>query len=135
MEPRDHNSMWAAEGSVKETAEGAAPDSQLAIPRPVAESAVQAALERKPSIQPPAEFARRVALLTATQPQPRPARAGGYARLTALAALVLVTLALFTLAPRAQASFGNFAFDLELAILVQLALLAWWLGRQPNRER
>ena len=99
------------------------------------ESSLQTALERKPEVQPPADFARRVALQAAVQPQSRLSHTGSYARLTAVVTLVLVACTLFVLAPRGQASFSNFVFDLELAILVQLALLAGWLGTQGGRER
>lgn len=100
-----------------------------------AQGLVAAALEHKPDVKPPADFARRVALLAAAQPQARRYRVPSYARSAALVATVLVAVALFALAPRSAASFGDLAFDLELVILAQLALMSWWMTTQPYRTR
>lgn len=97
-------------------------------------AALQAALERKPDVSVPKAFAREVAAEAVRLPQkPVPAEAT-YARSIAFAAAAVLVVALFALAPRAPASFASLRFDVELALLLQLAVLAWWLARSPDRE-
>lgn len=99
----------------------------------ISEAELQAALEHKPDVTIPADFAARVAA-QATQFYPsRMRRVPRYARLTALVVAFVVAVSLFALAPRTTASFGNLAFDLELLALLQMGLLAWWFMRQPSR--
>ena len=118
MEPRAHHDVTAQ----RERASAAL------------DALVVRALERKPEVLSPAMFARRVALLVVSQPTPRSLHAGSYAFGASLLAAVLVAVSLFALAPRAQASFTSFAFDLELVFLAQLALLAWWLAARRGGE-
>jgi hypothetical protein len=42
---------------------------------------------------------------------------------------VLLTVALFVLAPQAGPSFSNVRFDVELLVLTELGAVAWVLGR------
>ena len=98
-------------------------------------AAVQVALERKPDVTLPADFAQRVAARASTLPQRRKSGPAPYARVTALVVSVVFALGLFVLAPRTSADFRNFGFDLELLVLLQLGVLAWWMGRQPNPNR
>ena len=99
------------------------------------EAALQVALERKPEVSVPTDFAARVAAQAATLSPSRTSRVPHFARLTALVVSVIVALSLFALAPRTAASFGNLAFDIEVVVLLQLGLLAWWLTKQPGQGR
>lgn len=98
-------------------------------------AAVQAALERKPDVAMPAYFARRVATRVGAFPPSRRSRAIPYARLTAMIVCLVVAISLFALAPSTAADFRDRRFDLELLVLLQLGVLAWWLGRQPSQSR
>ena len=101
-------------------------------PQHVDEAAITAALEHRASVDVPQEFAARV---MAALPEPRARRvAMPVGRNVALAAVVLLTVALFALARHSVPSFANWAFDLELLLLAQLCAIAWFLtphGRIP----
>ncbi len=85
------------------------------------------ALERRPQVTVPADFAARVVLaLPAAGGSRRTPRAG---KTVAMAAAVLLAGALFVLAPHAGPSFANVGFDVELLVLAELAAVAWVLGR------
>jgi hypothetical protein len=43
------------------------------------------------------------------------------------AAMVVLTVAMFALAPHAAPDFRNLAFDLELLVLAELGGIAYWL--------
>lgn len=89
-----------------------------------AETLVVKGLERAPQVMVPEEFAARV---MAALPAVRPARARmRVGRIATAAALVVLAVALFVLAPRATPSFTNVAFDVEMLLLVELAGIGWW---------
>ena len=103
------------------------------LPDGLDEAALQSALERRPEVVIAVDFAERVAAQAAQLSPSRKARVPHYARITALVVACLVALSLFAMAPRTTASFGNMAFNLELVVLLHLAVLAWWLTRQTHR--
>lgn len=81
-------------------------------------------LERKPQIAVPEGFAARVAAaLPAQKPTRAPRRVGS---LIAMVAAMIVTLTMFVLASSARPNLTNFAFDMELLMLVQLAGIGWY---------
>jgi len=101
-------------------------------PQDVDEAAVTAALEHRAAAEIPADFAARV--VAALPRQRSRTRAQPIGRNVALLAVVLLTVALFALAPHSAPNFANWAFDLELLLLAQLCAIAWFLtphGRIP----
>ena len=96
---------------------------------------LQTALERKPDVAIPADFAQRVVSRAGALPQSRASKAIPYARFTALIVAAIVAVVLFALAPSMAADFRDRRFDLEMLVLLQLGVLAWWMGRQPSRSR
>ncbi|HZL26580.1 MAG TPA: hypothetical protein VFC39_08630 [Acidobacteriaceae bacterium] len=83
------------------------------------------ALERRPEPVVPIDFAARVAAaLPAALPARKPMQVG---RTVGLAAAAVLGVALFALAPHAAPTFGNWAFDFELAVIAQLGGIAYWL--------
>ncbi len=91
------------------------------------ESAIDRALERQPEVAGPTDFAARVrAALPAAPPAQRRMSAG---RLAGTVGLVALVVALCWLAVGAMPSYGSLRFDLELAVLVELAAVAAWMGR------
>lgn len=91
------------------------------------EARIVAALEQAPSVQPSESFAGE--LMSRVQALPRRARRGYAGRTGLLVFAVLLVGALLWLAPRATASFGNIAFDLEMLALALLAGLCCLLPK------
>ncbi|WP_146072222.1 hypothetical protein [Bryocella elongata] len=81
-------------------------------------------LERKPQIAVPEGFAARVAAALPPQSPRRAPRSFG--SLISLGAAMVVTLVMFALAPAAHPVLTNFAFDMELLMLVQLCAIGWY---------
>jgi hypothetical protein len=89
-------------------------------------------LEQKPAVTIPAGFAARVAMAAASAPVAAPGlrvRLGqrvSVGKTAAIAALVMLVVAMFVLAPRVS---GNLAmFGIEMLLLVQMAGIAWGLA-------
>ena len=95
-------------------------------PQEVDEVAITAALEHRASVAVPVEFAARV--VAALPPQRARRRAMPVGRSVAIAAAVLLTVALFALAPHSVPSFVNWEFDVELFLVAQLCGIAWLVG-------
>jgi hypothetical protein len=99
------------------------------------ERAITVALERKPRVAVPEDFAARVA-----QSLPRGVslragvvlKAGSVGRRVAVVAMVLLAASLFVLAPHAATSFSSPAFDVELVVLAELGAVAWLLARMQS---
>ena len=90
------------------------------------EAAISRALEARRDVVVPMDFAAKVrASLPAAVPVRPRVRVG---RVAAIVGAVVLLVALFVLAPHAQASFGNVVFDVELLVLAQVGGIAWWLG-------
>jgi hypothetical protein len=98
------------------------------------EAAITRTLEKRREPVVPAEFAARV--MGALPPLRTRQRRMPVGRATAMAAMVAMALTMFALASQARPEFSNFAFDLELLLLVQMGGLGWWVvGRQGLGNR
>ena len=89
------------------------------------EASVTRAIERRPEVSVPVNFAARVAAALPPPRRVRPPMQVG--RKAALVALVVLGLSLFALAPHAAPTFGNLAFDFELVVIAELGGIAYWL--------
>ena len=47
-----------------------------------------------------------------------------------MASVVVLSIAMFALAPHTAPTFGNLAFDTELLVIAQLAGIAYWLSKR-----
>ncbi len=94
------------------------------------EDAITRALDRKPEVVVPADFAAKVRAALPAQPKVRMRRSVG-PRVAAVAAVGLVA-ALCVLAPHARPSFASVAFDLEMVLVVELMGVAAWLGMRRS---
>ncbi len=101
------------------------PANRNPIPDTPFDAAITHALEQPPAVAIPADFAARV---RASLPVVTPARPRqNLGRLYSSIAIVALLVTLCVLAPHTTPSFTNLAFDLELALLVELAGFATWL--------
>jgi hypothetical protein len=83
-------------------------------------------LDRKPEVEVPAPFAARVA--AALPPLPARRRQLPLGRLAAAGSALAATLVLFVLAGKAHPELHNFAFDMELLMLIELCGIGWYFG-------
>jgi hypothetical protein len=91
---------------------------------------VTAALECKPELQVPADFAARLAARAAVRPLSTRRSRPQFGLMIALLSAPVATLALFVLAPHAAAaSITSLSFDAQLALLAELAFVSWWILR------
>ena len=95
------------------------------------EAAITQALEKKPETAVPAEFAGRV--MRSLPPRQR-RRKMPVGRTAVLVGLLALALTMFALAPQARPHMTNFAFDLELLLLVQMAGIGWWFFRVSSKQ-
>jgi predicted tellurium resistance membrane protein TerC len=95
------------------------------------EASITRALEKKPEAVVPAEFVARVMRSLPPRKQRRKLPVGQTAALTGLLALVLT---MFALAPQVTPQITNFAFDLEMLLLVQMAGIGWWFFKADSRQ-
>jgi len=100
------------------------------------EAEVTRALEQKPSVAVPVDFAARVKLALPAQPKVRAGRFAGQSvgQIAAVVGAVGLFAGLCLLAPHARPSFESLAFDLEMVLLVELGGVVVWLGRAKGRE-
>ncbi len=96
----------------------------------VFEAEITQALEQKPRLVVPTDFAARV---RAALPEQRPVRERRFAGRSlgqdvAMVAAVGLVVALCVVAPHARPSFESVAFDLEMVLFMELAGVAAWLG-------
>ena len=97
---------------------------------PKIDAAVLRCLETPPVVVVPAAFAGRVrAALPAPTPRRQRVSAGQQA---GVAAVVLLLVAVFWLAPHTAPRFTSMAFDVEIMLLLELAGVLAWLA---NRHR
>jgi len=94
------------------------------------EAAITRALDRKPEVRIPVDFAARVRAALPAQPKVQARRSVGQG-VAGVAAMGLV-LALCWLAPHARPSFESVAFDLEMVLVVELMGVAAWLGMRRS---
>jgi len=95
------------------------------------EATITKALEKKPEVVVPAEFAGRVMLSLPPRQRRRKMPVG---RAGVLAGLLALGLTMFALAPHVTPQITNFAFDLELLLLVQMAGIGWWFFRVSSKQ-
>jgi hypothetical protein len=95
------------------------------------EAAITGALEKRPEVVVPAEFAGRV-MRSLPPRRRRPKMPVG--RASVLVSLLGLALTMFALAPHVTPQITNFAFDLELLLLVQMAGIGWWFFRAGVRD-
>jgi hypothetical protein len=96
------------------------------------EAKLTRALEQRPEVAVPAEFAARV---RAALPAQMPVRARGTVRVSRTAAMVsgvVLLVAMCWLAPHSSASFRSAAFDMELVLLAELAGVVVWMGMRRD---
>ena len=96
---------------------------------PAAEARLDAALAHTPEPQVPADFAARVAARAASLPQRRRLRSTQFGPALSWAALILLPVALFALAPHAAPRLTNYRFDAELLLLAELAAIGYGVTR------
>lgn len=101
------------------------------------ESRITSALENKPEMQIPQDFAAKVAARAVTQPLRRRRPKPQFGNLIALLSVPLAALALFALAPHAAPNFKSLSFDAEVVLLAELAFIGWWVARSfsPHASR
>lgn len=92
---------------------------------------IDRALEHKPELYVPPDFAARVAARVAAQPAPRRRRTAHFGKRITLLSAGVIMVALFALAPHASLSVKSLSFDAELVLLAELALIGGWIARLP----
>lgn len=98
-------------------------------------AAIVQALERRPQVSVPRDFAGRVRMQLPAQPKVRSARLAGWSISRAAGAVAVpgLLIAMCLLAPHARPSFESIAFDMELLVLIELAGIAAWLSKASSR--
>lgn len=101
------------------------------------EAKVVAALQRRPEIAVPAEFAARVARAMPAKVHSRGASRPMFGRLAgylAVAAMMAVLLALAWRHPAALEAGRGFVFAVELLLVAQLLAVGLWLGIKSDNQ-
>ncbi len=98
------------------------------------DTAITRALSQPPAVPIPSGFAARVARSAAAQPQPRATHWLGWGPCLALGSGVVLTLALFALAPHAAPSLTSARFDAELGAFAELGALLLFAPRLLRRD-
>ena len=99
------------------------------------EAMVVRALERKPEIAVPQDFAARMARAVPAEAPARSAvrpmfgRAAGY---VAVVAMMVVLMILAKMHPEALEAGRGFVFAIEVVLLTQLLAVGYWLGMKSN---
>jgi hypothetical protein len=93
------------------------------------------ALEQKPVVAVPVDFAARVRAALPPEPKVKAGRFAGRSlgRMVGGVAAGVLVVVLCLLSPHARPSFQSLAFDLEMLVLVELALVGAWLGKAGVR--
>jgi hypothetical protein len=96
------------------------------------ESRIDRALEHKPEVQIPIDFAAKIAARAGAQPLHRRRYKPQFGPMIALFSAPLAVLALFALAPHAAPNLKSLSFDAEVVLLAELAFIGWWISRTFN---
>jgi hypothetical protein len=96
------------------------------------ESRIDRALEHKPEVQIPTDFAAKIAARAVAQPLRRRRYKPQFGPMIALLSAPLAALALFALAPHAAPNLKSLSFDAEVVLLTELAFIGWWVSRTFN---
>jgi len=95
------------------------------------ETTITRALEKRPEMTVPAEFSGRV---MRSLPPRRSRRKMPVGQAGAMAGMLALALTMFALAPHVTPQLSNFAFDLELLLLVQMAGIGWWFFGADSKQ-
>ena len=90
------------------------------------EGAITRALEERREIAVPEDFAARVCSSLPAKAAVR--RKMSVGKTVAMVMVVVTLSAVFVLASRAPMNFANLAFDVECALMLQLAAIMYWLA-------
>lgn len=96
------------------------------------ESRIDRAIEHKPEVQIPADFAAKVAALSVAQPVRRRRFKPQFGPMIALLSAPLAAITLFVLAPHTAPNLKSLSFDAEVVLLAELAFIGWWISRTFN---
>jgi hypothetical protein len=98
------------------------------------QSRIDRAIEHKPDVQIPANFAAKVAAHAVAQPRRRRRYKPQFGPMIALLSAPLAALALFALAPHSAPNVKNLSFDAEVVLLAELAFIGWWITHTFNAK-
>jgi hypothetical protein len=98
------------------------------------QSRIDRAIEHKPDVQIPADFAAKIAARAVVQPVRRRRFKPQFGPMIALLSTPLAALALFALAPHAAPNLKSLSFDAEIVLLAELAFIGWWIARTFNPQ-
>lgn len=98
-------------------------------PMPSLSPRIEAALAHGAEPQIPADFAAKVAARAVAHPTRRRLRTPQFGVAVAWTSVLLLSIALFVLAPHARPSLTNYRFDAELVLLAELAAVGWGIAR------
>jgi hypothetical protein len=93
---------------------------------------IDRAIENKPDVQIPADFAAKIAARAVAQPLRRRRYKPQFGPMIALLFAPIAALALFVLAPHSVPNVKNLSFDAEVVLLTELAFIGWWITRTLN---
>jgi hypothetical protein len=96
------------------------------------ESRIDTAIEHKPEVQIPADFAAKIAARAVAQPLRRRRYRPHFGSTIALLSAPLAALALFALAPHTAPNLKSLSFDVEVVLLAELAFIGWWIAHTFN---
>jgi hypothetical protein len=101
------------------------------------DSRIDRAVEQKPEVQIPADFAAKVAARAVVQPARRRRLKPQFGPMIALLSAPLAAVALFALAPHTAPNLKSLSFDAEVVLLAELAFIGWWITRtfHPKMNR
>lgn len=98
------------------------------------ESRIDRAIESKPEVQIPADFAAKVAARAVARPLRRRRYRPQFGPMIALISAPVAALALFALAPHAAPNMKSLSFDAEVILLTELAFIGWWITHTFNSK-
>lgn len=95
---------------------------------------IDRAIEQKPEVQIPVDFAAKVAARAVAQPLRRRRYKPQFGPMIALISAPLAVVILFLLAPHAAPNLKSLSFDAEVVLLAELAFIGWWLTRTSGAK-
>jgi hypothetical protein len=107
------------------------PQSRTSLDR---DSRIDRAIEHKPEVQIPADFAAKIAARAVAQPLRRRRYKPQFGPMIALLSAPIAALALFVLAPHTAPNLKSLSFDAEVVLIAELALIGWWITRNFGQK-
>jgi hypothetical protein len=98
------------------------------------ESRIDRAIEHKPDVHIPLDFAAKVAARAVAQPLRRRRYKPQFGPMIALLSAPVAAMALFALAPHAAPNMKSLSFDAEVILLAELAFIGWWISHTFNSK-